>query len=179
MPSRSRSELIADLSFGATLAILLFGTCALHHLPQEPALSLPAHLLEVLVLGPLSVFDQLYTPPRGFAFLCAAPTFWVAMGALALHLAHDFGAKARWLIWPLLVARHALFALLMGGAMAYLSDFGAVVLTGIPLLFFGVVAWIVESFEDVRARLPDVLVALLALEWLLWPAVVTLWLGVM
>ncbi len=178
--TRERRAFIADLAFVAAVLYPVLVPQALNAVLDKADTTAVAGAgswaLELLLVGPAMAQRMLGDWTFGFGLLCAAPMLIAATAALSLRLASDLGHRSRWLVWSVVLGRHALWALAAGGFAAYLAGPAGWALSVVPLVMWATLAWAIEAFESTRTRFFEAVLAMTMLEHLLWPGAVTLWL---
>lgn len=181
--TRERRAFIADLAFVAAVLYPVLVPQVLDAILDKSdtaaVTGAGAWALELLLVGPALTQRMLGDWEFGFALVCAAPMLVMTTTALSLRIASDLGPRGRWLVWAITLARHALWALAAGGVAAYLAGPAGWALSVAPLLMWATLAWAIEAVETTRARFFEAVCAMTALEHVLWPGAVSLWLLVM
>ena len=181
--TRERRAFIADLAFVAAVLYPVLVPQVLDAILDKTdttAVTGPfAWALELVIMGPALAQRMLGGWEWGFALACAAPMLIMTTTALALRIASDIGPKGRWLVWAITLSRHALWALAAGGFAAYFAGPAGWALSAAPLLMWATLAWAIEAVKTTRAHFFEAVCAMTALEHILWPGAVSLWLLVM
>ncbi len=172
--SRPRQQFIADLWFVFALLTPLFTPLLLIYLTPAHQDTLPAgmcQLMELVLTGPLSLLRAAKNHTIDFTSLCALPTLFVSLHALALrvmsagHVPWRFAAAM-----VMLLLTHAC----LGGAGWLLCDtipVGLGVLWGSSLMLYVAATTLWVVWRPMRAHGFDVILGLMLMEHLAVPVI--------
>ncbi len=111
-------QFIVDVWFVLAVAMPLCGATALALVQQNPHWGSIA--VEAFLAGPIGVVHRTAgTSWSLFLAVCAAPTLWCAVEALALRILHDAEVEQPWIAAVVMSARHLLLIAIAGGVAAW------------------------------------------------------------
>lgn len=177
--THSRKEFVADLWFVFALLTPMFTPLLLVYLTPDYQQTLPVELcrvMELVLTGPLSLLRAASDHAVDFVSVCALPTFFVSMHALALRLMSERGERHHSARFVAALGMLTLTHVCLCGAGWALCGavnipLGLIVLWGSSLVVYIATASMWAFYRPVRAHGFDVILGLMLMEHLAVPVI--------